>query len=441
MADQIIALDDERSKRIATEVSTPFKFTRKELLARAKRLDATALDKPPALRDTEDRGLICIRQAKGWTFAMQKKVRGKIYRPRYADLLSDRTNMEAVRAWYRQTLAAIITGEFTTATEAGRRIEEARASTAAIEMTLGDCLAAHIKRNPDLRPMTVAFHKEMFKRTGCEKLKARDLDVAKVQAFYEADLAEYSAATAQKTVRSLSAIWNAWELCFGEHDSPPRSNPVKRIRKTQPKLIRKVEPRETLLAEAQRRPWFDATMARADELGPANNSSPLALAALFLSGARLREMTHLQWQEVDLDSGTITLPPERTKTGVKHVRQITPRLEDILRRRLAFNPRGCPFVFPAVRKSSKHGGIIPTGNPTKTLRAINKLVGCSITAHDLRRTFIAAAVVELIPAIAIKQLVGHSTHDQTDQYAAADREKLPEYARRVEARLLGEDAA
>ncbi len=441
MADKVISLAPARSKRIADELAAPFKFTRKELIARTKKLDAAAIDKLPTLHDTDDKGLVCIRQAKGWTLAMQKKIRGKIYRPRYPELLSDRTNVESVRNWYRETLAAIVKGEFETAAETARKIEADRESAAAIEMTLGDCLAAHLKRNPDLRPKAIAFHNEMFRRTKCEDLKARDLDVAKVQEFYQADLANVSATTAIKTLRSLSALWNSWELSFGEHDSPPRSNPVKRIRSTQPKLIRKIAPRKSLLAEAHRRPWFDAAMARAEKLGEINNSSPLALAALFLTGARLSEITRLQWDEVDFDACTIALPPSRTKTGVEHVRPITPRLEEILRRRLAYNPKDCPFVFPAVRRSSKHDGPIPTGDPRKTINAINKAVGCSITAHDLRRTFIAAATAERIPSVSIKLLVGHSINTQTDEYAAADREGLPGYAVQIEDRLLGEDAA
>jgi integrase len=40
---------------------------------------------------------------------------------------------------------------------------------------------------------------------------------------------------------------------------------------------------------------------------------------LILTGCRRQEIGSLQWSEIDLNAGTITLPPERTKNGRKHV--------------------------------------------------------------------------------------------------------------------------
>ena len=40
---------------------------------------------------------------------------------------------------------------------------------------------------------------------------------------------------------------------------------------------------------------------------------------LILTGARREEIASLRWSEVDLDDGTITLPPSRTKNKREHV--------------------------------------------------------------------------------------------------------------------------
>lgn len=44
-----------------------------------------------------------------------------------------------------------------------------------------------------------------------------------------------------------------------------------------------------------------------------------AVRLLILTGARLNEIARLRWDEVDIDTGTITLEGDRTKTGAPHV--------------------------------------------------------------------------------------------------------------------------
>jgi integrase len=63
---------------------------------------------------------------------------------------------------------------------------------------------------------------------------------------------------------------------------------------------------------------------------------------LMLLGLRLREVSDLQWSELDLDRGVITLPPARTKNKREHVITLPPAALAILRTR---EPNGRPFVF------------------------------------------------------------------------------------------------
>lgn len=72
-----------------------------------------------------------------------------------------------------------------------------------------------------------------------------------------------------------------------------------------------------------------------------------AFLLLALTGCRRREITQLQWEEVDLDLATITLQPERRKTGRKDpepfVVDLHPLAVEILQRQPQLE--GSPFVF------------------------------------------------------------------------------------------------
>jgi integrase len=52
---------------------------------------------------------------------------------------------------------------------------------------------------------------------------------------------------------------------------------------------------------------------------------------LVLSGARRSEIGGLQWSEIDMDSGVIRLPPERTKTGQEHILKLPPMAVAVLK--------------------------------------------------------------------------------------------------------------
>lgn len=72
-----------------------------------------------------------------------------------------------------------------------------------------------------------------------------------------------------------------------------------------------------------------------------------AFAILAFTGARRREVTHMQWSELDLDAATWTLQPERRKTGRKDpepfVIHLHPTAVEIIKRQPVLE--GSPFVF------------------------------------------------------------------------------------------------
>lgn len=104
---------------------------------------------------------------------------------------------------------------------------------------------------------------------------------------------------------------------------------------------------------------------------------------LILNGCRRCEISALEWHEVDLDEGTITLQDERTKNGQMLKLGLAPMSLDILRsvedrndgRRWVFGDTGKPFTNWSYTITALHNRIAQNGY------ILNRW-----TLHDLRRT-------------------------------------------------------
>jgi integrase len=103
---------------------------------------------------------------------------------------------------------------------------------------------------------------------------------------------------------------------------------------------------------------------------------------LLLTGARRNEGAKLQWSNVNLEEGWFHLPDP------KNANPVWLPLSSQARALLAARPRveGNPHVF-ASRGKARH--VMDTRAP---LRRISKLVGATLSAHDLRRTFVSVGV-------------------------------------------------
>lgn len=134
-----------------------------------------------------------------------------------------------------------------------------------------------------------------------------------------------SAAVANAVRKDLIACFS-WCMREGLLDNNPAANtnwfPAK--------------PREHVLTDDEIRAIWRAT---------ADDSAYLAIVRLlFLLGCRRQELGGLRWDEIDADSATIKLPPERTKGG----RAFIIPLPDPAREILDARPRGASeFVFGA----------------------------------------------------------------------------------------------
>jgi integrase len=137
---------------------------------------------------------------------------------------------------------------------------------------------------------------------------------------------------------------------------------------------------------------------------------PFAIAAiwlLILTGARLREILHTKWGEVDFERGIIFLPD--SKTGKKPVFLNAAALAV-----LADIPRleGNPHVFPGRKDGQPRDGL---DRPWSAIRKAAGLDGLRI--HDLRHSFASIGAGGGLGLPIIGKLLGHTQAATTQRYA------------------------
>ncbi|WP_340644813.1 tyrosine-type recombinase/integrase [Phenylobacterium sp.] len=136
--------------------------------------------------------------------------------------------------------------------------------------------------------------------------------------------------------------------------------------------------------------------------------SPHAAAALRLliyTGARLREILHLRWSEVDLERGTLFLSD--SKTGRKPI-----MLNDAAATILRDLKQVGTYVIPG--DDPKH----PRHDLKRPWAAVSKAAGLEgVRLHDLRHTFASFAAASGLSLPIIGRLLGHTNAKTTQRYA------------------------
>ena len=138
----------------------------------------------------------------------------------------------------------------------------------------------------------------------------------------------------------------------------------------------------------------------------------LAFRLLLFTGARLREILHLEWRFVDMERGLILLPD--SKTGRKTIVISAPVL-DLLRQ----TQRRGAYVIPGL------SGDTPRSDLKKPWLAIQRhalLEGVRI--HDLRHTFASIGAGASLGLPIVGKLLGHSQPATTARYAHLDADPV-----------------
>ena len=234
---------------------------------------------------------------------------------------------------------------------------------------------------------------------------------------------------ANRAIAVISAIWN-WAA--KREEAAFVDNPAKGIERNpeagRERYLRSeelVRLGEALgLAEGKGLPYIvDETRPNAKHAAKPEKRrvklDPYAVAAirlLILTGARLREILHAQWQHVDIERGVLFLPT--SKTGKKYLMLPAPAqavLAGLAERRILGNPH--------VIAGSKDGK--PRADLKKPWAAICReaqLEGVRI--HDLRHSFASIGAGAGLGLPIIGKLLGHSQAATTQRYAHLDADPV-----------------
>jgi integrase len=238
------------------------------------------------------------------------------------------------------------------------------------------------------------------------------------------------------------AIWSkafAWAACTGL--IPEGHNPAKGIKKYREEGRERFLTSEELarLGDALREgetiglPYsVDETKPKAKHAAKAvhrrvklDRYAALALRLLILTGARLREILHAKWEQVDIERGLIFLPD--SKTGKKPL-----YLSAAAQKVLADLPRiqGNPHVIAGTKDGA------PRSDLKKPWAAVSRAAGLEgVRLHDLRHSFASFGAGASLGLPIIGKLLGHSQAATTHRYAHLDADPMRRAAETIGATI------
>jgi integrase len=163
---------------------------------------------------------------------------------------------------------------------------------------------------------------------------------------------------------------------------------------------------------------------RRTKIGP---HAAAAIRLLILTGARLREILHLRWDQADLERGLLLLPD--SKTGKKAIVLNAPAL-DIL----AHLPRVGVYVIAGQAAGTANDK--PRADLNRPWRAIVQRAGLTgLRIHDLRHTHASVGAGLGLGLPIIGKLLGHTQPSTTARYAHLDTDPLRRASEHIGSRL------
>jgi integrase len=141
-----------------------------------------------------------------------------------------------------------------------------------------------------------------------------------------------------------------------------------------------------------------------------------ALRLLLFTGARLREILHLKWENVDLERGLLFLAD--SKTGRKTLVLNAPAMAV-----LVSLPRVGSYVIASDTAGTK--GEKPRADLKRPWQTIAKRAGLDgVRLHDLRHTYASFGAGGGLGLPIIGKLLGHTQASTTQRYAHLDNDPL-----------------
>lgn len=149
----------------------------------------------------------------------------------------------------------------------------------------------------------------------------------------------------------------------------------------------------------------------------------VALRLLLFTGARLREILDLRWQDVDFERGLLFLPD--SKTGRKTITLNAPALAT-----LQSLSRIGTYVFPGITPD------VPRADLKKPWTAVTEAAGLKgLRIHDLRHSFASVGAGAGLGLPIVGKLLGHTQAATTQRYAHLDADPIRRASDAIGARI------
>ena len=288
-----------------------------------------------------------------------------------------------------------------------------------------------------LKPRTVQNYriyvgKHVVPAVGATKLDA--LTKADVSRLHSR-IGQIAPVTANRVVQCISSLFRYAATCgLLPHDHNPTRG-IRKFRENRRERFLTTDELELLgaairEAETVGIPWqLNITRPTAKHIPIKNRRkkiAPQAAAALRLlifTGARLREILHLRWEDIDWDRSLLFLPD--SKTGQKTIVLNAPALAV-----LSALPRIGKYVVAGDKAGTEHEK--PRADLQRPWAMISTRAGLSgVRIHDLRHTHASIGASAGLGLAIIGKLLGHAHVSTTQRYAHLGNDPLRRASERI----------
>ena len=314
------------------------------------------------------------------------------------------------RKWAQNTESAIREGRHFKTTEAKRR-------------TLGEMLERYIK---DILPTKPKNSKNTLLHLTWWKEELGSFSLADISPAMIAEKRDYLASGITKrntkrspstVVRYMAALSHAFTIAVKEwgwlEDSPMR-------RVTKPK-----EPRG--------RVRFLSDEERMRLLTECKNSDSaylyIAVVLALSTGARRMEIFGLQWQDVDLQRGFITL--HETKNGERRALPLAGHALELMKQHAKVRQMNCSLVFPGKNFNNHIDLRTPFENALKRAEIMD------FRWHDLRHSCASYLAMNGASLAEIAEILGHKTLQMVKRYAHLSDAHTSKVVARMNEKIFG----
>lgn len=251
-----------------------------------------------------------------------------------------------------------------------------------------------------------------------------------------ATISQFNKSHANVAMKCFSAIYNYHrKFLLDENDQLiiQSRSPVEILYKNN--AFNKLKSRKNHIRREQQADWAFA-IANSTWIGNQNDdehgyTNQDFLFTFALTGMRRNEIEKLEWSDVDLKYGTLTIV--NPKNGQDLLLPFGDTLWHIFKERYK-RSNGCRFVFPS------RNGLSHVKDKRYIRYRIQQETGIEFTYHDLRRTFASVANRCGIGIYTVKTLINHAfeedSNDITAEYTQIAIEDLRDAMNKIENAIL-----